>query len=274
METSFDTLFRQFYAPMVLYADSRLNDREQAEDVVQDVFSKLLETGFSTGDPAKARQYLFTVLRNKVIDIFRYNQRHQRGELCDAPSDDSVEDSLFEQAPANINDIYAAYCNVTPGREIPAQIQALYDHYKTMVPGVKAVNFDFYDQNGKKFTLANLKGKALYIDCWATWCGPCKAETPNMVKLYEHFKGDKRIQLVSISLDKNQAAWKSMVKKENLSWPQYIVKGEFNCMLCKEYGVTGIPRFMMFDKKGNIISLDAPRPSAPNIIEWIESNLK
>ena len=96
METSFDTLFRQFYAPMVLYADSRLNDREQAEDVVQDVFSKLLETGFSTGDPAKARQYLFTVLRNKVIDIFRYNQRHQRGELCDAPSDDSVEDSLFE----------------------------------------------------------------------------------------------------------------------------------------------------------------------------------
>jgi RNA polymerase sigma-70 factor (ECF subfamily) len=96
METSFDTLFRQFYAPMVLYADSRLNDREQAEDVVQDVFSKLLETGFSTGDLAKARQYLFTVLRNKVIDIFRYNQRHQRGELCDAPSDDSVEDSLFE----------------------------------------------------------------------------------------------------------------------------------------------------------------------------------
>ena len=69
METSFDTLFRQFYAPMVLYADSRLNDREQAEDVVQDVFSKLLETGFSTGDPAKARQYLFTVLRNKVIDL-------------------------------------------------------------------------------------------------------------------------------------------------------------------------------------------------------------
>lgn len=96
METSFDTLFRQFYAPMVLYADSRLNDREQAEDVVQDVFSKLLETGFSTGDPAKTRQYLFTVLRNKVIDIFRYNQHHQRGELCDAPSDDSVEDSLFE----------------------------------------------------------------------------------------------------------------------------------------------------------------------------------
>ena len=93
-------------------------------------------------------------------------------------------------------------------------------------------------------------------------------------RMQEVQEGDKRIQLVSISLDKNVNAWKTMVKKENLAWPQYIVKGEFDCMLCKEYGVTGIPRFMMFDKKGNIISLDAPRPSAPNIIEWIESNLK
>lgn len=187
---------------------------------------------------------------------------------------DGVMTQILDQAPANINDIYAAYKAVDPEREVPADIQALYDHYKTMVPGAKAVNFDFYDQKGKKLTLSNLKGKALYIDCWATWCGPCKAETPYMVKLFEHFKNDKRIQLVSISLDKNQAAWKAMVKKENLSWPQYIVKGEFDCMLCKEYGVTGIPRFMMFDKNGKIISLDAPRPSAPDIIEWIESNLK
>ena len=220
------------------------------------------------------KKFLVPDGQDKSITLLNnLNNLFTNKEIVNKLADNEVA-NLFEQAPANINDIYAAYCNVTPGREIPAQIQGLYDHYKTMVPGAKAVNFDMYDMNGKKLTLANLKGKAVYIDCWATWCGPCKAETPNMVKLYNHFKNDKRIQLVSISLDKNQAAWKSMVKKENLSWPQYIVKGEFDCMLCKEYGVTGIPRFMMFDKKGNIISLDAPRPSAPNIIEWIESNLK
>ena len=220
------------------------------------------------------KKFLVPEGQDKSITLLNnLNNLFTNKEIVNKLADNEVA-NLFEQAPANINDIYTAYCNVTPGREIPAQIQGLYDHYKTMVPGAKAVNFDMYDMNGKKLTLANLKGKAVYIDCWATWCGPCKAETPNMVKLYNHFKNDKRIQLVSISLDKNQAAWKSMVKKENLSWPQYIVKGEFDCMLCKEYGVTGIPRFMMFDKKGNIISLDAPRPSAPNIIEWIESNLK
>lgn len=89
-------MFRQFYAPMVLYADSRLNNREQAEDVVQDVFSKLLESDFSIADTQKVRNYLFTVLKNKIIDIFRFNQRHQQGELQDSPSDESIEESMFE----------------------------------------------------------------------------------------------------------------------------------------------------------------------------------
>lgn len=96
MEESFDSLFRQFYAPMVLYVDSRLNNREQAEDVVQEVFSKLLESDFSIADTQKIRNYLFAVLKNKIIDIFRYNQRHQRGELQDSPSDESIEESMFE----------------------------------------------------------------------------------------------------------------------------------------------------------------------------------
>lgn len=96
MEESFDSLFRQFYAPMVLYAYSRLNNREQAEDVVQEVFSKLLESDFSIADTQKIRNYLFAVLKNKIIDIFRYNQRHQRGELLDSPSDESIEESIFE----------------------------------------------------------------------------------------------------------------------------------------------------------------------------------
>ena len=81
---------------MVLYADSRLNNREQAEDVVQEVFSKLLESDFSIADTQKIRNYLFAVLKNKIIDIFRYNQRHQQGELQDSPSDESIEESIFE----------------------------------------------------------------------------------------------------------------------------------------------------------------------------------
>lgn len=182
--------------------------------------------------------------------------------------------SAMAQAPENISDLYEVYKNVMGDKGVSAEVQAMYDLKKTMVPGAKAVDFDFYDQNGKKFTLSKLKGKAVYLDCWATWCGPCCAEIPNMEKLANHYKNSKDVQIISISLDKKESAWKAKLAKDKPSWPQFIVKGEFDCKLCKTYEINGIPRFMMFDKKGNIISIDAPRPSLPNIIEWIDSKVK
>ena len=131
-----------------------------------------------------------------------------------------------------------------------------------------------YDPDGNKVMLSDLRGKALYIDCWATWCGPCRGETPNMVKLYEHYKNDPRIQLVSVSLDKKEKNWKAVVAEEKLAWPQYIVHDEFESALCRNYDIEGIPRFLFIDAQGCILSLDAKRPSDPDIIAWIENLLK
>ena len=186
---------------------------------------------------------------------------------------DSRIAQVLQDAPANIEDVFAAYKAVDPSYAVPQEIQGIYDHYKSMVPGALAADFDMYDADGNKVMLSDLRGKALYIDCWATWCGPCRAETPNMVKLYDHYKNNPRIQLVSISLDKKEKNWKAVVAEENLAWPQYIVHDEFESALCKNYDINGIPRFLFFDKEGRIISLDAKRPSAPDIIEWIEQSL-
>ena len=95
-----------------------------------------------------------------------------------------------------------------------------------------------------------------------------------MIKLYDHYKNDSRIQLVSISLDKNEKNWKAVVDEENLKWPQYIAQNEFDNLLCKSYDIKGIPRFLFFDKDGCILSVEAKRPSEPDIIEWIEERLK
>lgn len=181
---------------------------------------------------------------------------------------------VLQNAPANIADVFEAYKAVEPGRAVPEEVQALYDHYKNMVPGAPAADFDMYDPDGNKVMLSDLKGRALYIDCWATWCGPCRGETPNMVQLYEHYKNDPRIQLVSISLDKKEKNWKAVVAEEKLAWPQYIVHDEFESALCRNYDIEGIPRFLFIDAQGCILSLDAKRPSDPDIIPWIESLLK
>lgn len=130
------------------------------------------------------------------------------------------------------------------------------------------------DINGNKIKFSELKGKAVYFDMWATWCGPCKQEIPYMAKLAKHYQGSDKIQIISVSLDENINSWKKMITKDHPDWPQYIIPENFNSELCKQYSINGIPRFMMFDKDGKVISIDAPRPSSPDIISWIDGNLK
>ena len=95
-----------------------------------------------------------------------------------------------------------------------------------------------------------------------------------MEKLYEHYKNNPNLILVSVSLDKTTKPWLEMLEKDKPQWPQYIVKDEFKSKLCTTYSITGIPRFMMFDKDGNVISLNAPRPSSEDIIRFIDDALK
>ena len=81
------------------------------------------------------------------------------------------------------------------------------------------------------------------------------------------------MELISISLDDSNSKWQKKIAADKPGWRQFIVKGNFKSLLCQNYDIDAIPRFLMFDKKGNIISLDAPRPSDERIIEWIDGNL-
>ena len=90
-----------------------------------------------------------------------------------------------------------------------------------------------------------------------------------MEKVAEYFGNDPRIEIVSISVDANRKAWETKLEKDKPEWKQFLLKN-----FCDLYNINGIPRFMMFDKKGRIITVDAPRPADPEIIGFIESHLK
>lgn len=179
----------------------------------------------------------------------------------------------MKDAPADMDEQLAAFKAVSTNAKDIAEVEKLYNHYSKLKVGAPAADFTMQDRKGKTYSLKDLRGKAVYIDCWATWCGPCVYETPYMAKLYEHYKKDKRIQLVSISLDDNRKKWEKSLDQEKPGWLQFICADNFKSDLCRNYDIDGIPRFLMFDKKGNIISLNAPRPSDERIIEWIDSNL-
>ena len=128
--------------------------------------------------------------------------------------------------------------------------------------------------DGSTCKLSSLYGKLTYIDMWATWCGPCCKEIPHLEKVVEKYKGNDKIQFLSLSIDANKQAWLNKLKKDNPAWPQYLVPEEDANKLMSEMGINGIPRFIMLDEKGNVIFPDAKRPSDPELINDIDNNLK
>ena len=84
---------------------------------------------------------------------------------------------------------------------------------------------------------------------------------------------NKNIELISISIDKDKAKWEKKLAEDKPKWKQYICLDNYDSQLCKNYDITGIPRFLFFDKGGKVISLNAPRPSSEDIIEYIDKYL-
>ncbi len=129
----------------------------------------------------------------------------------------------------------------------------------------KFVNYE--NNNGETTSLDDLKGKYVYIDVWATWCGPCKAEIP-FLKEVEKAYHDKNIEFVSISIDvaKDHDKWKAMVAEKELGGIQLFADSDWKSQFVQDYKINGIPRFILVDPQGNIVSADAPRPSSEELI--------
>lgn len=142
----------------------------------------------------------------------------------------------------------------------------------TLKPGSRGYEFKFEDKDGKMTAFSDLKGKVILVDMWATWCKPCREQIPYLKKLEEEMKG-KAIAIVSISVDEetDKDKWKQMIKDQQLGGLQLFANGWTD--MTKYYKISGIPRFLVFDKEGNIVSVDAPRPSSPELKALLEQYL-
>lgn len=207
-----------------------------------------------------------------VAYIDRLRELISNQDVVNAFATERVQ-SVIQSADPKMVEAFEYYKRNTTDEDAKAELQKLYDHYIGLTPGEQAVSFTMTDRDGNELALADLRGKAVYIDVWATWCGPCCAEIPYVEKLVEHFKDDGRIQFVSISLDEDRDSWIKKLDKDQPSWPQYICPDNFDSELAKNYNIDGIPRFLFFDKDGKVISLNAPRPSSAGIIDYISSHL-
>ena len=132
------------------------------------------------------------------------------------------------------------------------QLTAKYDKAKQIAIG-KSVDFEQVDDKGNPFKLSSYKGKYVLVDFWASWCAPCRAENPNLLKAYQELK-TKNFEIVGVSLDESKAAWLNAVQKDAMPWMQVSDLKGFKTEVAVKYGITAIPQNFLINPDGVIIA--------------------
>lgn len=149
-----------------------------------------------------------------------------------------------------------------------ASYAAKHDRWDLTRAGKVSPGFRAADIDGNVHTLTEFRGKYVYIDMWATWCAPCRQETPYLKTLAEEFN-DAQIVFLGLSVDKDKEAWENMVRGGGLPGIQLYLGT--NSRFQEAYRVEGIPRFILLDKEGKIIDNDMSRPSSENTAETLRN---
>lgn len=135
-----------------------------------------------------------------------------------------------------------------------------------------AVDFTVEDLDGMSVTLSSHKGKVVFLNFWATWCPPCRAEMPSLEKLYNNMKGRNFVMLLISTGEKNQTV-KNFIDKNKYSFPVFL---DSDNRVSNQYGVAGIPTTMLINKEGVIVLRETGSRdwSTPDIVSLIERLLK
>jgi peroxiredoxin len=169
----------------------------------------------------------------------------------------SLSLSIFAQFPygttglLHMPQIPAAYDN----DEAIVKIKNNVEKMKATAVGQKFTDFEMQTPEGKTVKLSDYvgKGKVVLVDFWASWCGPCRREMPNLVEAYAKYK-NKNFEIVGVSLDQSADAWKEAIKKLNITWPQMSDLKYWNCEGAQLYAVSSIPHTVLIDGEGTILA--------------------
>lgn len=174
----------------------------------------------------------------------------------------TICNKLATKFPAN-ESIKALAVALKPKNDNPYEMTQTFAN-GTAIPEITGLNPD-----GKSISLSSLRGKVVLIDFWASWCGPCRAENPNVVNVYNKYK-DKGFDVFSYSLDDDKAKWADAIKKDGLIWPAHAsqLKG-WDSDICKQFNITSIPTNYLIDRNGNVIAFNLHGGALEQILQKV-----
>ncbi|HHY86374.1 MAG TPA: TlpA family protein disulfide reductase [Verrucomicrobia bacterium] len=164
-----------------------------------------------------------------------------------------------DKAIAELEQIKKDFPDTDPGKHVD-QIIAQIKKESQFRKGMALPDFAETDLKGKPLSISNYKGKVVLVDFWATWCGPCVEELPNVLKTYEKYH-DQGFEIIGISLDTDRKQLDAFLEKhKGMTWPQYFDGKGWQNKLAEKYGIEAIPTTFLLDGEGKIIEKDLRGP--------------
>lgn len=228
-----------------------------------------------TSDTEKAKELQAKIVKNN------HDMANLPFELISEHNDNNfvliLIESLISSNNADLNKLIESYNTLSSdikgsdfGKTIQNKIEALKKEKERLANleiGKAAPEFSAPDPDGKMLALKDMRGKVTIIDFWASWCGPCRRENPNVVKVYEKYH-DKGLEIIGVSLDKQgqKDRWLSAIEKDNLTWHHVSNLAYFNDPVAKQYAINSIPATYILDEEGTIIAKNLRGPALENKI--------
>jgi len=218
------------------------------------------DSSFAEGENAYEKASMIamdSLLNDKTVkDHFMYN---------------SIKSNMDYRGPVHVEESYEKFMQENETPKYAEKLKKSKAKWEPISPGKDVPDFTFTNMEGEEVKLSDLKGNLVYIDIWATWCGPCIAEHPHWDKMREEYK-DKPVAFLTVSVDDTREPWEKMVKAKNMEGLQWFAENAWKSDLAQHFMVNAIPRFLLLDAEGKIIDPSADRPSG-NIRETLDKYL-
>lgn len=270
--------------------------KEQMKDLVDNNIPPIFTNGISNDDYLIAEDYvgwivpLYFQYRKKLMEfedsvavqkpkytlqlinqlftgkVKQYYLRY----AVDRPIGGSTTIEALNNAKRIAQPLYNAITSVSVKREIDASYADRELQLMQLQTGKPAPLFSLPDDQGKIHHLADFKGKVIYIDLWASWCAPCRAEMPNFKKLRDKFKDNKKVAFMGIAVLDGEREWRKALSEEKPDWLQLY---DISSTVAKSYVAAAIPKYILIDKNGMVLNLNAPGPGDKSIEQLIKDEI-